>query len=112
MRDVVDGQNADGAFGDVAPRLTLLRDGAPAWGDGGVIIPWLLYRTYGDLRVLERSFPAMVRWVDHIHRHNPDLLWKRRTGSGYGDGYSQGQRADIGATRLRPSAGRALTAGG
>jgi hypothetical protein len=34
------------------------------------------------------------------------------TGSGYGDGYSQGQRADIGATRLRPGAGRALTAGG
>jgi hypothetical protein len=32
------------------------------------------------------------------------------TGNGYGAGYSEGQRADIGATRLRQGAGRALTA--
>ena len=33
------------------------------------------------------------------------------TGNGYGTGYSQGQRADIGASRLRTGAGRALTGG-
>lgn len=85
MRDVVDGQNDDGAFRDVAPIIAFEREGAPAWGDGGVIIPWLLWRTYGDRRVLERSFDAMARWVDHIHRHNPDLLWEHRTGNSYGD---------------------------
>ena len=31
------------------------------------------------------------------------------TGSGYQDGYSEGQRADVGAARLRSTAGRALT---
>lgn len=31
------------------------------------------------------------------------------TGNGYGTGYSQGQRADIGASRLRATPGRALT---
>jgi hypothetical protein len=30
------------------------------------------------------------------------------TGNGYGTGYSEGQRADIGASRLRTGAGRAL----
>jgi alpha-L-rhamnosidase len=85
MRDVVDGQDADGAFRDVAPIMVLDREGAPAWGDAGVIIPWLLWRTYGDRRALERSFDAMTAWVDHIHRHNPDLLWRNRTGNSYGD---------------------------
>ncbi|MFF5081784.1 family 78 glycoside hydrolase catalytic domain [Actinoplanes sp. NPDC000266] len=85
MKDVVDGQDADGAFRDVAPILVLDREGAPAWGDAGVIIPWLLWRTYGDRRVLERSFGAMVAWVAHVHRHNPDLLWRHRTGNSYGD---------------------------
>ena len=85
LRDVMDGQNADGAFRDVAPVIVLDREGAPAWGDGGVIIPWLLWRTYGDRRVLERCFDAMVAWVEHIHRHNPDLLWQHRTGNSYGD---------------------------
>ncbi|MFC4063565.1 alpha-L-rhamnosidase [Actinoplanes subglobosus] len=85
MRDVVDGQDDDGAFRDIAPIIVLDREGAPAWGDAGVIIPWLLWRTYGDRRVLENSFDAMARWVDHIHRHNPDLLWEHRTGNSYGD---------------------------
>ncbi|WP_230860040.1 alpha-L-rhamnosidase [Actinoplanes aureus] len=85
LRDVVDGQNTDGAFRDVAPIIAFDREGAPAWGDAGVIIPWLLWRTYGDRRVLERCFDAMVRWVEHIRRHNPDLLWQHRTGNSYGD---------------------------
>ena len=85
MRDVVDGQDGDGAFRDVAPVVSLRREGAPAWGDGGVIIPWHLWRTYGDRRVLERSYDAMKAWVAHIRRHNPDLRWRHRTGNSYGD---------------------------
>ncbi|MEU8664478.1 family 78 glycoside hydrolase catalytic domain, partial [Actinoplanes philippinensis] len=85
MRDVVDGQDDDGAFRDIAPIIVLDREGAPARGDGGVIIPWLLWRTYGDRRVLERCFDAMARWVDHVQRHNPTLLWEHRTGNSYGD---------------------------
>jgi alpha-L-rhamnosidase len=85
MRDVVDAQHPDGAFGDVVPELCMTREGAPAWGDGGVIIPWHLYRVYGDRRVLARSFDAMKAWVDHVHRHNPDLIWRHRVGNHYGD---------------------------
>ncbi|GAB7036975.1 MULTISPECIES: alpha-L-rhamnosidase [Catenuloplanes] len=85
LRDVVDGQDDDGAFRDVAPIIAFEREGAPAWGDGGVIIPWLLWRTYGDRRTLERCFDAMTAWIDHIHRHNPGLLWQHRTGNSYGD---------------------------
>lgn len=85
MRDVVDAQDADGAFPDVAPLLCVTREGAPAWGDAGVIVPWLLYRLYGDVRVLERSYDAMTAWVGHVHRHNPDLIWRHRVGNHYGD---------------------------
>jgi alpha-L-rhamnosidase len=85
LADVVDGQDADGAFGDVAPRIAMPREAAPAWGDAGVIVPWHLWRTYGDRRVLERCFDAMVAWVAHIRRHNPDLRWRQRTGNSYGD---------------------------
>jgi alpha-L-rhamnosidase len=85
LQDVVDGQDADGAFRDVAPVLVFDREGAPAWGDAGVIIPWHLWRTYGDREALGRSFDAMVAWVAHIRRHNPDLRWRHRTGNSYGD---------------------------
>jgi alpha-L-rhamnosidase len=85
LRDVVDGQTSDGAFRDVAPLNSVTREGAPAWGDAGVIIPWHLWRTYGDRTALERSFASMVAWVGHIRRHNPDLRWRHRTGNAYGD---------------------------
>ncbi|WP_144124145.1 alpha-L-rhamnosidase [Catellatospora sichuanensis] len=85
MRDVVGGQNSDGAFRDIAPIITFDREGAPAWGDAGVIIPWHLWRTYADRAALQDSFEAMVAWVGHVRRHNPDLLWRNRDGNSYGD---------------------------
>jgi alpha-L-rhamnosidase len=86
LRDVRSAQTADGSFADVAPVLDNLdHDGAPAWGDAGVIIPWTLYRTYGDRRLLEDSLPSMRRWVDFLALHNPELIWSRRRGKDYGD---------------------------
>jgi hypothetical protein len=48
-----------------------------------------------------------------VERVYPRLRTSRVTysGNGYGTGYSQGQRADIGGTRLRTRSGRALTGG-
>ncbi|GAA1532232.1 alpha-L-rhamnosidase [Dactylosporangium maewongense] len=85
MRDVVDGQDTGGAFRDVAPVITMHREAAPAWGDAGVIIPWHLWRTYGDRQALADSFDAMTAWIAHVRRHNPDLRWRHRTGNHYGD---------------------------
>ncbi|MGW9131815.1 family 78 glycoside hydrolase catalytic domain [Streptomyces sp. NPDC055681] len=88
LRDVVDGQSAQGAFPDVAPvldRPVINREGAPGWGDAGVLVPWLLYRVYGDVRTLERCFDAMTRWVDWIAEGNPNRIWRARAGNGYGD---------------------------
>ncbi|MFI7153605.1 family 78 glycoside hydrolase catalytic domain [Nonomuraea sp. NPDC050022] len=85
LRDVRLGQSADGAFPDLSPRLIHLREGAPAWGDGGVTIPWHLYRASGDADVLRESVDAMVAWVRHVERHNPGLIWRERVGNNYGD---------------------------
>lgn len=86
LRDVRYAQTVEGSFPDVAPIVTqFFSDGAPAWGDAGTIIPWYLYRTYGDKRLLKQSYPSMCRWVDFIQANNPDLLWVNRTGKHYGD---------------------------
>jgi alpha-L-rhamnosidase len=85
LRDVRTGQSADGAFGDIAPMVGVRPEGAPGWGDAGVLIPWQLWLEYGDSRVLEESWGPMVAWLAHIERHNPDLLWRNRAGNNYGD---------------------------
>jgi alpha-L-rhamnosidase len=90
MTDVEDAQSPEGAFPDVAPLpggsgLIDLRWGAPAWGDAGVIVPWTIYRTYDDTRIIERHYDAMTRWMEYLHEVNPDLIRKNRMGNNYGD---------------------------
>jgi len=85
MRDVADAQSPEGAFPDVAPRLVDLSDGAPAWGDAGVIVPWTLYQVYGDTRIVEEHYDAMARWLAYIGEANPDGLWVNRRNNDFGD---------------------------
>ena len=37
---------------------------ASGWGDAIVLVPWQLYREYGDRDVLERCYDSMMRWHD------------------------------------------------
>ncbi len=94
MNDVTDAQSPQGAFPDIAPLIDVKQGihpnmdfsaGDPAWGDAGVIVPWTIHSWFGDRRILETNLEAMKRWVAYIHEANPDLLWRERTGYGYGD---------------------------
>ncbi|CAA9568753.1 MAG: GH78 / CBM67 [uncultured Thermomicrobiales bacterium] len=90
MDDVVDAQSPAGGFPNVAPRVAVSEDGAPAWGDCGVIVPWTLWRVYGDTRLVERHWDAMARWVAYLEEANPDGLWRARRGPDFGDWLSIG----------------------
>ena len=85
MHDVVDAQSPEGGFPDVAPRLVDLSDGAPAWGDAGVIVPWTIYQVYGDARILETNYAAMAHWIEFLRSVNTDHLWRNRRNNDFGD---------------------------
>jgi alpha-L-rhamnosidase len=88
--DVLDAQLPEGAYPDVAPRLLFEREGAAAWSDAGVIVPWVIWHRYGDTRLIERHWDAMERYMAYLLRNNPDLLWTARRGNDYGDWLSVG----------------------
>ncbi|MFJ2959065.1 family 78 glycoside hydrolase catalytic domain [Streptomyces sp. NPDC087270] len=91
LRDIDDARTPDGGFTNVAPRLAGVADeGAPGWADAGVVVPWHLYRTYGDPRFLSRALDGMRAWVALIHRHNPDLIWRHRVGPHFSDWLAPG----------------------
>jgi alpha-L-rhamnosidase len=93
MIDVEDAQTADGIFPDIAPRLREGENfvglgnlcGSAGWADAGIVVPWTLWRVYGDRRILERHWKAMTAWLDWIERHNPDGLRVNQLGNNYGD---------------------------
>lgn len=38
---------------------------AAGWSDAIATVPWVLYERYGDRRVLEENYEAMLRWADY-----------------------------------------------
>ena len=66
IRDIMDAQAEDGSVPDVVPPYWRLYPADPAWGTAYVVIPWLLYVYYGDLRILEEAYEGIKRWVDFL----------------------------------------------
>ncbi|HEV2690785.1 MAG TPA: glycoside hydrolase family 78 protein, partial [Bryobacteraceae bacterium] len=85
MRDVVEAQSPEGGYSDVSPRVMDLRDGAPAWGDAGVIVPWTTWHHYGDTGIIEENWDAMQRWMSYIGSENPDFIRNKRRNNDFGD---------------------------
>jgi alpha-L-rhamnosidase len=88
LRDVRDAQADDGRFPDFAPHpygKNVRFTGTPAWGDAGVVVPWVAWVNYGDKRLLESHLDAMLRWLEWIRSKNPDLVWRNDRGNDYGD---------------------------
>ncbi|MBV9685277.1 MAG: family 78 glycoside hydrolase catalytic domain, partial [Solirubrobacterales bacterium] len=43
-------------------------NGSAGWGDAAVIVPWEIYRAYGEERLLEEQWPSMVAWLTYVER--------------------------------------------
>ncbi len=90
MQDVEDAQAPDGGFPDVAPRKVDEANGAPAWADAGVIVPWTIYQSYGDTSIIERHWDSMERYLNYLTEANPNGLWEKRRANDFGDWLSIG----------------------
>ena len=55
--------------------------GNPDWDGDQVLLPWRLFRCYGDTAILRENYPTMRAYVDTIARRTPDLIYR----GGYGD---------------------------
>lgn len=81
LRDLASDQRPDGVVSHCVPNPELdsfyadFPPGSAGWGDAAVIVPWEIYRAYGDSEILERQWTSMTSWVDYAartareHRH-------------------------------------------
>jgi alpha-L-rhamnosidase len=65
IADIADAQDARGAIPDTVPYRWGNRPADPV-SVAFLLIPWQLYRWYGDRQVLADHFDAMRRWVDYL----------------------------------------------
>ena len=76
LRDLAADQRSDGVVANMSPLPRAEGwagpvggwHGSAGWGDAAVIVPWELYRAYGDTAVLEEQWASMTAWVDYVSR--------------------------------------------
>lgn len=75
MNNVRADQLEDGAIPDIVPDLPAYKkflteafdfETSCGWGDAVILVPYAVYRQYGDRRILEENYPSMKRWMDYI----------------------------------------------
>jgi alpha-L-rhamnosidase len=102
MAEVRAGQTADGAFPVVTPQpLAFPEMVTSGWSDAGVILPWTLYRRYGETGVIEENWRAMEGWLNFIASANPDFIYRNRRGLDLGDWLSVDAKDYINETTPR-----------
>lgn len=84
LKDVKADQQPSGLIPHVVPNVLGVNDGASAgWADVATIIPWDMYRAYGDRRILETQYESMQKWVGYITSVAKNNLWN--SGFHFGD---------------------------
>ncbi len=67
LRDLDADQREMGSVPHVVPNVLDASDaGAAGWADASVIVPWELYQTYGNERILETQYESMKGWVEFM----------------------------------------------
>ncbi|MFF4028804.1 family 78 glycoside hydrolase catalytic domain [Streptomyces sviceus] len=73
LRDVAADQRPDGTVvhfspyaHDEADSIVGHLNGSAGWGDAAVIVPWEVYRAYGDTGILAESWPMITAWLDRV----------------------------------------------
>ena len=68
MCDMRDSQSELGGFAGVAPLAhygsdTTMRLG---WTDAGVIVPWVVWKQFGDTKIIDECWDSMVLFMNHV----------------------------------------------
>ena len=82
LQDLRDAQRPDGAVTDVVPYVPVVGAGNAGWGDAAVTVPYTVWQTYGDTKVIEESYDSMTAWIAYLKKNSTGLI---RPDAGYGD---------------------------
>ncbi|MDR2469169.1 MAG: glycoside hydrolase family 78 protein [Tannerella sp.] len=66
LNDMRDSQESNGRIPNTSPPIVGGTGGGIGWGSAYVLIPWWMYRYYGDTEILREHYPAMKRYMDYL----------------------------------------------
>jgi len=101
MVDLNDAQRADNTYPIYAPapNLRVTDTYSPGWSEAGIICPYIIYKTYGDTKMIEKFWPQMVGYLKFLElKSKGDFVFKEASfedinpKGGFGDWLSVGKK--------------------
>ena len=87
LRDVRDSQSETGAYPGVAPwsqygamPTDMMRLG---WADAGIIVPWTVWKQFGDNDIVNQHWASMEKYMDHVNEAKYDHTMLNGENSNY-----------------------------
>lgn len=103
LQDMKNSQTADGLIPEIAPEYVkfewggdMFRD-SPEWGSSSILLPWYLYKWYGDQQAMVDYYPMMQGYINYLKTKAK----KHILSQGLGDWYDLGPNAP-GVSQLTP----------
>ena len=69
VTDIKDAQLANGSIPDVAPSYWPIYSDNTTWPGTFLFASDMLYTQYGDLHTIEKNYPAMQKWIEHMKQY-------------------------------------------
>ncbi|WP_066630770.1 alpha-L-rhamnosidase [Labilibacter marinus] len=80
LKDLALDQQPNGQVPNIIPDMWNNKlGGATGWADASVIVPWTVYKAYGDVRILEQQYKSMQAWIGYMDKKSKgDGLWNEK----------------------------------
>ena len=104
---MMDAQTSDGLIPDIAPEYVEFSGGfrdSPEWGSASVILPYLLYKWYGDVQIIDKAWPMMVRYINYLKNKSDNHFLNYGLGDWFDLGPKQPGVAQLTPTSLTATA--------
>jgi len=96
IEDMINGQTSEGLVPDYVPEYNTSDGGfrdSPEWGSSCILVPWYVYKWYGDKAALSKSYDMMQRYAAYLGSKAKDNILS----------YGLGDWFDLGPARPGPS---------
>jgi alpha-L-rhamnosidase len=100
--DMIEAQLQNGLVPDIAPEYVPFAEGfrdSPEWGSACVILPWDMYKWYGDIEAVRKAYPMMKKYLEYLKGMSDKYIISH----GLGDWYDLGPKSP-GEAQLTPKA--------
>lgn len=107
--DLAESQHADGAIPTIAPEYTVFEKGSgfedtPEWGASFILLPWYIYRWYGDDSAMRKHYENMKLYVAYLTSRSKDHILNYGLGDWFDIGPAKPGKAQLTSVALTATA--------